>query len=292
VENDVAATARITASIRARETARLDSLFQDPLAEVLAGPEAMAALHAMPQAVQDRSSMYTVIRTRVFDDWLATITGPEHSISQVVLLGAGFDSRAFRLSWPLGVRVWELDQAPLLAAKEATLARAAATPGCERHTLAVDFTDADWPELLTSAGLRSELPTAWLAEGLLPYLAPDVAIAMLDAVSELSPHGSHFAADVVDGASIITRNQYLAGLRQLSPSLKGASFQFGTNDPRQLLADHGWTTSSVMHPGDEGANFGRFTTFPGLSNLPLPLLSFVLARRHSRGKPLERSHPE
>ena len=63
--------------------------------------------------------------------------------------------------------------------------------------------------------------------------------------------------DVVDEVSVSTRNQYLAGLRQLSPSLKGATFQFGTDDPRQLLADHGWTTSRIMHPGDRGANFGR-----------------------------------
>jgi O-methyltransferase involved in polyketide biosynthesis len=102
---------------------------------------------------------------------------------------------------------------------------------------------------------------------------------MLDAVSELSPAGSHFAADVVDEDSIITRNQYLAGLRQLSPALRGAPFQFGANDPRQLLADHGWETTKVMRPRDEGADFGRFTAFPGQPNLPLPRLSFVLARR-------------
>lgn len=223
--------------------------------------------------------MYTVIRTRVFDDWLAATTDPGRGVSQVVLLGAGFDSRAFRLAWPPGVRLWELDQAPLLAAKEAILTRVAATPGCQRHTVAVDFTDADWPGVLKSAGLMSELPTAWLAEGLLPYLAPEVALGMIAAVSELSPPGSHFAADVVDEDSIITRNQYLAGLRQLSPSLRGAPFQFGTNDPRQFLAEHGWATSKVMSPGDEGADFGRFSASPGQPNLPLPRLSFVLARR-------------
>src|SRR5438128_3618200 len=108
MENDVAATARITASIRARETARPDGLFRDPLAEVLAGHEAMAAMQAMPELVRQRSSMYTVIRTRVFDDWLVTTLG--HGVAQVVLLGAGFDTRAFRLDWPPGVRVWELDQ--------------------------------------------------------------------------------------------------------------------------------------------------------------------------------------
>ena len=77
--NAVAATARTTASIRARETGRPDSLFRDPLAEILAGGEAMSALHAMPQAAQDRASMYTVIRTRVFDDWLST-TGARRTV--------------------------------------------------------------------------------------------------------------------------------------------------------------------------------------------------------------------
>ena len=78
MDDDVAATARTTASIRARETARPDALFRDPLAEVLAGPEAMAALQAMPEQMQDRASMYTVIRTRVFDDWLASTMGSVH----------------------------------------------------------------------------------------------------------------------------------------------------------------------------------------------------------------------
>ena len=279
MENDVAATARITASIRARETARPDALFRDPLAEVLAGPEAMAATQAMPEAVRDRSSMYTVIRTRVFDDWLSTTLGRGHGVAQVVLLGAGFDSRAFRLAWPPGVRLWELDQASLLAAKAAILAGVAAVPGCERRSLPVDFDHADWPEALTSAGLRSEVPTAWLAEGLFPYLAPEAALGVLDAMRDLSPPGSHLAMDVVDEVSVTTRNQYLAGLRQLSPSLKGASFQSGTDDPRRLLADHGWATSKIMHPGDAAAHFGRFTTFPGMPGLPLPRLSFVLARR-------------
>lgn len=144
MENDVAATARITASIRARETARPDALFRDPLAEVLAGHAAMAAMQAMPEAVRERSSMYTVIRTRVFDDWLLTTLGPGRGVAQVVLLGAGFDSRAFRLDWPPGVHLWELDQVSLLAAKEAILTRAAAIPGCQRSTLAVDFADAAW----------------------------------------------------------------------------------------------------------------------------------------------------
>jgi hypothetical protein len=68
-------------------------------------------------------------------------------------------------------------------------------------------------------------------------------------------------------------------IAKLEQALKGANFQFGTDDPHQLLADHGWLSSTVLHPGDEGANLGRFTAPAGVPNLPLPLLTFILARR-------------
>ena len=110
--------------------------------------------------------MYTVIRTRVFDDWLATVVP---AVSQLVLLGAGFDSRAFRLDWPPGVRLWELDQASLLAAKEAILAQVAAIPGCQRHTVAVDFA-ADRPGKLASAW-----PSARASDRLAGRRAPPVS---------------------------------------------------------------------------------------------------------------------
>jgi len=280
VDNDVAATARTTASIRARETARADALFRDPLAEVLAGPEAMAAFGAMPEAVQARSSLYTIMRTRVFDDWLTSTTAAAAGLAQVVLLGAGFDSRAFRLDWRTGVALWELDQAALLAAKEAILAPSAPLPGCTRTTVAVDFADAEWPAALQAAGFRPELQTAWLAEGLFPYLTPHVAASVLDAAAALSATASQFAADLVDEDSVAARNQYLARLRELGPAVKGAPFQFGTNDPTQFLAAHGWSTLTIVEPADVAARFGRVIEEPELRiTLPLPRLSFVMARR-------------
>jgi methyltransferase (TIGR00027 family) len=279
VEHDVAATARTTASILARETLRPNALFRDPLAEALAGPQAMAALRALPEAVQERFSTYTAVRTRVFDDWLASTTAPPEGVRQVVLLGAGLDSRAFRLDWPPGLQLWELDQAPLLAAKEEILARVAPPARCRRQTVAVDLADPTWPAALRSAGFRSDLPTAWLAEGVLPYLVPEVAIALLDRAASLSPTGSHLAADMVDGDSVVTRNDYLARLRQLNASVKGAPFHFGTNDPGQLLMDHGWSTPAVLDANQVGATFNRTLISAAPSSLPLPRLWFVMAQR-------------
>ncbi len=112
VDSDIASTARVTAALRAVETARANALFQDPWAAALAGPDLLATFAAQPPDIQDRASSYTIIRTRVFDDWLLTTGCP-----QIVLLGAGFDTRAFRLGWPTGAQVWELDQAKVLDAK-------------------------------------------------------------------------------------------------------------------------------------------------------------------------------
>ena len=281
MDDRVAGTARTTASIRAWETARADALFRDPLAEALAGPEAMAALHAMPENLQERFAEYTVVRTRVFDEWLLSVTAPPGGVSQVVLLGAGFDARVFRLQLPSTTIVWELDQPELLSLKDSILADVAPTPTphCERRTVAVDFSQSTWPEALLAAGFQSELPTAWLAEGVVPYLEPDVAVRLIDTASKLSPLGSKLAVDVVDQASLVSRNQYLAALERTSPSVRGAPFRFGVDDAAKLFVDHGWSVSSVLRPGDPETTFGRFAASPAPSGLPRPLLSFVFARR-------------
>ena len=169
----------------------------------MAGPDLVAALTAQPPELQDRASSYTIVRTRVFDDWLLSTTG----CLQLVLLGAGFDTRAFRLSWPTGTQVWELDQAQVLEAKEAALARVATDSGCaRRHAVVADLAGDGWPAVLATAEFRPEVPTAWLAEGLLPYLQPEAVETLVHHVSMLSASGSRFAADFVSADLMAARN--------------------------------------------------------------------------------------
>ncbi len=66
MDSDVASTARVTAALRAGETARANALFQDPWAAALAGPDLLATFAAQPPDIQDRASSYTIIRTRVY----------------------------------------------------------------------------------------------------------------------------------------------------------------------------------------------------------------------------------
>jgi methyltransferase (TIGR00027 family) len=253
VDSDVASTARVTAALRAGETARADALFQDPWAAVLAGPGLLATFAAQPPDIQSRAASYTIIRTRVFDDWLLATDCPH-----IVLLGAGFDTRAFRLRWPAGTQVWELDQAEVLNAKEVAMGGVPTRSGCTRRTVAVDLANEAWPTALATAGFRSEVPTAWLAEGVLPYLQPRAVETLVRLVSELSAPGSKFAADFVSTEFMAARNAYVATVVQPLNSAAGAVFRYGTNDPAALLSRHGWGVTSVQHPGDEDADFGRW----------------------------------
>jgi methyltransferase (TIGR00027 family) len=121
--HNVARTALMVAAFRAKESNRPNRLFADPLSSVLAGEN---ALREAANVHRDERLPYLAIRTRFFDDWLAKIIGP--SLRQIVFLGAGMDTRAFRLRWPDGVRLWEIDCPELLDLKQARLNRVQAQP--------------------------------------------------------------------------------------------------------------------------------------------------------------------
>ncbi len=171
------------AAIRAKETARPDRLFADPLAAAFVA----AAGWSSPRRPGDRRaaalSVWVVARTVFFDELLTSAA--RGGCRQVVLLRAGLDARAFRLSWPPGVRYFELDTADMLERKAAVLAAQAAATGCERTAVACDLT-GDWPAALLAAGLRPEQPTAWIAEGLLAYLAAEDIDGVLADLTALS----------------------------------------------------------------------------------------------------------
>ena len=109
----------------------------------------------MPEASRNRVK---AIRTRFFDDWLGEVGS--QGIRQVVLVGAGMDTRAFRHAWPAGIRLWELDRPELLATKRQLLDGAEARPSCERTELGVGLTNDGWPEQLEQAGFHPGQPSA------------------------------------------------------------------------------------------------------------------------------------
>ncbi|MFI6642885.1 class I SAM-dependent methyltransferase [Streptomyces sp. NPDC050504] len=202
VSGGVGLTALLVAAARAIETHRHDSLAADPYAEhfVRAAP---ASAHWPVRAEQagggdddplwGRFARYFGLRTRVLDDFL--LHAVRAGARQVVLLGAGLDTRAFRLEWPSDPVVYEIDRAGVLSFKQRVLTGLSAVPGVRRVPVPADLR-ADWAGALTGAGFDPALPTAWLAEGLLFYLSGPVETRLLDAVDGLTAAGGALAYEV------------------------------------------------------------------------------------------------
>jgi methyltransferase (TIGR00027 family) len=244
----VGRTALGVARVRAHESARPDRLFYDPYAAEFVA----AAPGVIPEPDGDRKhvgmifAMHAIIRTRYYDDYLLAAGLP-----QVVLLAAGLDTRAFRLPWPSGTHVYEVDLPDVLAFKENVLADA--TPNCRRTTVPADLRE-DWSTALTDAGFDPAQPTAWLVEGLLIYLDNEAAERLLTEITVRSAPGSQVAFEYTTTATAGVLTQARA-----TPAMAGYSslWQGGlTGDSADWLRDHGWQPS--VHPlGDLAAGYGR-----------------------------------
>lgn len=248
--DDVASTALLVAAFRAKESNRPNRLFDDPLSSVLAGESALrkAANHH-----RDEKLPYLAIRTRFFDDWLEKIVDP--ALRQVVFLGAGMDTRAFRLRWPDGVQLWEIDCPELLNLKQARLNTVLAKPKCIRTSVAADLSVADWPSHLLMQGFRKEAFSVWLAEGLFLYLPAKAVAQILRSVASISCPGSQFGAEILS-EDYLHHERNRARLEEAA--VRGTPWIFGTNEPEELFSQTGWQVNAVVQPGDEEASFGRW----------------------------------
>ncbi|WP_460356606.1 SAM-dependent methyltransferase [Mycobacterium sp. ZZG] len=143
------------------------------------------------------------VRTRYFDDFFADAVGGAGppKIRQAVILASGLDTRAYRLDWPDGAVVYEIDQPPVIAFKTRVLAEAGVAPAVERRTVGIDLRE-DWPAALRAAGFDPGRPTAWIAEGLLIYLPPDAQDRLLDNITALSAPGSRLATEHMDAKAL------------------------------------------------------------------------------------------
>ncbi len=260
VVDPLAATARWTAAVRARETERDDRLFSDPWARDLAGPEGAAWIASRTPD----STVPIAIRTRYFDDWL-TACGVGHGLGQFVLLGAGLDTRAFRLDWPTGTRLYELDRGPVLAAKARVLEAAGADARCARRAIAVDLA-TPWANDLLAAGFESATPTAWLLEGFLFYLSREAIALVLGEVSRLAAPASRIGFDIING--LVLDSPWTSAWVQMQAAA-GAPWVGTMDDPVHELDRLGWT-AALTQPGAPDASYGRWTlpvippTMPGL----------------------------
>lgn len=238
----VAATGLLAAAVRAEESLRAEPLFTDPFAERLAGDDGRRLL-ADAVAATGQSPAEIAIRTRFFDE--ALLDAQRDGASQVVLLAAGMDARAYRLPWRDGTTVYEVDQPGVIATKEQRLAGAPAR--CRRVAVGVDLAD-DWPKAMRAQGFTSSAKTAWLVEGLLQYLDARAVDALFARVDALSTPGDVLSYNVI--GQTLLEAPFLRSTRQFMRRL-GAPWTFGTDAPAALVERHGWSAvvTDVAEPG-------------------------------------------
>ncbi|WP_301121978.1 class I SAM-dependent methyltransferase [Mycolicibacterium fortuitum] len=250
----VGATATGVAASRALATKQPDPLINDPYADALV--RAVGLEHSIRVAdgevcvegdlMLDRQGMceQIAVRTRFFDDFF--LAAAAAGIRQAVILASGLDTRAYRLAWPAGTVVFEVDQPAVLEFKTHTLAGLGAEPAAELHSVPIDLRD-DWPKALRDNGFDPALPTAWIAEGLLIYLPPDAQDRLFDNITALSAPGSRLATEHMDAASLTEKWSEL--MSQWSKKigsdvdLMDLFYSGERTAARDDLTGHGWDVS-------------------------------------------------
>ncbi len=247
----LASTACWIAAVRAQESTRANRLFHDPWAASLAGQEGQVWRERMTGG-KEENEVGLVIRTRFFDDFLQRVTW-KHQVPQVVLVAAGMDTRAFRLSWPPCTCLFELDFTALFERKEPLLLAAGAVPACQRCIVGVDVS-TDWKKSLQQAGFDPKLRTVWLLEGLLFYLSTEVVERLFEMITSLSPTGSWLGCESKNSEMLTS-----ASTRSWIEALKaeGVPWISSMDHPEAFLAGYGWD-ATVVQPGEEGVHFGRW----------------------------------
>lgn len=244
----VSNTAVGVAMVRAVESARPDRLFDDPLAAEFAAAADWSPARVATEARRERFQALVVwitVRTRFLDDLV--VDASAHGCRQVVILGAGLDARAFRLAFPHGTRLFELDLAGILEFKDAVITANGRTPACERIVVPGDLS-GDWPTPLAAAGFDPTVPTVWLAEGLLVYLTAEQNEALIDAASIRSAVGSRL------GLTLSSREE---PPRDVDPLDHESLFRSASpGDAAAWLGPRGWRVE--VHTAAERAHaYGR-----------------------------------
>ncbi|WP_422743162.1 class I SAM-dependent methyltransferase [Mycobacterium sp. WMMD1722] len=267
IATSVGSTAVMVAASRAAETASDAPLIRDPYARILVAKAGtgvwesvldddfvakVADADAEAAAIFTHMNNYQAVRTHFFDAFFAAAA--DAGIRQVVILASGLDSRAYRLPWPDGTTVYEIDQPKVLEYKAATLAEHDVSPVAERREVPIDLR-FDWPTALRDAGFDPSVPTAWLAEGLLMYLPADAQDRLFEQVTELSAPGSRIAAETAGFQSDDEKRQ------QMRERFERIAEKFGLTDTLDIqeliyedpdraevddwLNAHGWSATAV-----------------------------------------------
>jgi methyltransferase (TIGR00027 family) len=268
--SSVGATATMVAAARAVASRAERPLINDPFAEPLVravGVDLLTRLATGEVNANDLNDVHDgatgsagamsrmadnmAVRTKFFDEFFLDATNA--GIKQAVILASGLDARAYRLQWPAGTVVYEVDQPQVIEFKSRTLADLGAAPTADRRVVAIDLRE-DWPAALRAAGFDPAQPTAWSAEGLLGYLPPDAQDRLLDTITELSAPGSRLATESAPNPEPGDEEKMKERMQTISERWRAHGFDldmaglvyFGErNEAAPYLSGHGWQLTSA-----------------------------------------------
>jgi methyltransferase (TIGR00027 family) len=260
VIQNVSDTAFWVAHYRAVETTRADALFRDPLAGVLAGDRGQKIARAMPMALM--TAWVIAIRTCIIDEFirLATAAG----VDTVVNLGAGLDTRPYRLDLPKSLLWVEADYPHVIEFKENRLS--GQTPRCNLERRALNLADpSERREFLEYVGIRGKKALI-LTEGVLPYLSLEEAASLADDLKSLN-HASCWIVDYLSPRAFTFRRcSWIARKTKIAP------FKFKPDDWFGFFREHGWHLKELRYLTEEAERLKRPI------RLPLPFKIMVKIR--------------
>ncbi|GAY14753.1 SAM-dependent methyltransferase [Mycobacterium sp. shizuoka-1] len=259
ITEGVGATALSVARARAAETDAACPLYTDRYAHFFVEAAVEAGwtspfLDDHPARAKAMAA-YIASRTKFFDEFF--IAAGANGVDQAVILAAGLDTRAWRLPWISGTTVYEIDQPKVLEFKDRVLRAQHARPAAKYAGVAVDLRH-DWPQALRGAGFDPSTPTAWSAEGLLPYLPATAQDALFEQIDALSAAGSRLSVEAFGEVFyspelLARRKERMEQARQAAAAAGGPEipdvsrlwYLEARTDVAAWLTEHGWEVSAI-----------------------------------------------
>jgi methyltransferase (TIGR00027 family) len=252
----VSDTAFWVASHRAKETEREDAFFRDPLAGLLVG-EPDKAVSRLMKSVERYSYWTLVMRTCVIDEYIFKYLAQGYKT--VINLGAGLDTRPYRLALPESTQWVEIDFPEIIHLKNEKLKNE--KPRCHLERLSADLSNPIERKRIFSQLNFKYGPTIILTEGLIPYLSEPL-------VSELAGDikaQSNFQIWIADYYSPHLYPRYQS--EKFRKLLGDSAFQFFPKDWFVFFENNGWVKKEMRYLYDEGEKRGRRFPLPWWAKL-------------------------
>lgn len=269
---EVSDTAFMAAAFRALETQRPNALFRDPLAGKLAGDRGEKIIEALPK--QAFIGGWTVaIRTRIIDDFIHEAIA--EGVDTVLNLGAGLDTRPYRMELPPSLRWIEVDYPHILEFKEKQLA--AETPNCRLERSRLDLADVDARRALLDSVAADAHKILALTEGVVPYLSEEAAASLGEDLRSRDPIKC-WIVDYFSPASYEYRRR--SGMAR---AMSNAPFLFEPKDYFAFFAGLGWKPKDVRYLAIEAEHLKRPPPFPRIIRLVMRIAGLLVpkARRQA-----------